>query len=169
MTALAVNFDRPLRNGIDGLRDTIRAMCALVCSDTRSEVVAALAKDFRSDRIHVTLQRTFSFVVDTIRYELDPDDIELVRTSERTLRDGRGDCDDFAVLLASLLRANAIPVRFAVVRTPGHTFFNHVFLEASTDDGATWLALDGTLPGAKLGKRPPVILGALNFNFRCPQ
>jgi transglutaminase-like putative cysteine protease len=95
--------------------------------------------------------------------------IELVKTPARTLLDKTGDCDDFAVLLAALLRANLIPVRFAVVRTPGHKFFNHVFLEASADDGASWIALDGTLPGAKLGKVAPVILGRINFDFRCPQ
>jgi len=150
------------------MRDTVRAMSALACQGSRDPAIVALAHDLRNSRVLKTLENVLAFAVHNVRYVLDPDDIELVQTPVRTLMDARGDCDDFSVLIAATLRACAIPVRFAVVKTPGHEFFNHVFPEASTDDGTTWLALDGTLPGPRVGKTAPEILARTIVKFRCP-
>jgi len=165
----AVHFDRPLAGGMKGLRDTARAMSAVACLGSRDSVIVELANDLRSNRILTTLQKIFTFVVDNVHYTLDPAEVELVKTPTRTLLDKTGDCDDFSTLIAALVRACEIPVQFAVVRTPGHSFFNHVFPEASTDDGATWIALDGTLDNPAVGKVAPKILSRTTFKFRCPQ
>jgi transglutaminase-like putative cysteine protease len=161
-------FDRPIPGGMQGLRDTVRAMSALACQGSRDHAIIALAHDLQNSRILKTLENVLAFAVHNVRYVLDPDGMELVQTPVRTLMDARGDCDDFSVLIAAILRAGSIPVRFAVVKTPGHEFFNHVFPEASTDDGTTWFALDGTLPAPRVGRVAPEIIARTTVKFRCP-
>ena len=161
-------MDREIKNGHKGLRDTVRSMSALACTGRRDPIILALAATLADTRILKTLENTLAFVTDNVRYVLDPPDTELVRTPTRALRDRAGDCDDFSVLIASILGALKIHVRFAVARTAGHEFFNHVFPEASIDDGEKWIPLDGTLPAPRVGKVADNILARTTIQFRCP-
>ena len=169
--AVSVNvavFDRPIPGGIEGLRATVKSMSALACIGSREEAITTLAHDLSSTRPLKTLENIFAFVTHNVHYMLDPVDVELVKSPTRTLLDRTGDCDDYSVLLAALLRASQIPTRFVVVRTNGHDFFNHVFPEASIDDAATWIALDATLPEPRVGKIADGILSRTTIAFRCP-
>lgn len=84
-------------------------------------------------------QRLTEFIREKFPFELDPADVELVRTPSyyaRTYREGNpasGDCDDFALLLAALLAAMGVEgLGFVVMaRHPGpREPFGHVFVGA---------------------------------------
>ena len=64
----------------------------------------------------------------------------------RTLWIGGGDCDDHAIVVASLLEAIRIPTRFVVLRRRGRGF--HVYAEAGFPDRrpATWVPVETVLP-----------------------
>lgn len=98
--------------------------------------------------------RDFARAVDSfIRLQMmivdEPD--ELLHAPEFLLRQiesqGRtfGDCDDAAMVVASLMTGIGIPVRFKAVNPSGDGSFSHVFAEWY-DAGAGWVALDPTIP-----------------------
>ena len=62
----------------------------------------------------------FYFVRDNFEYVSDPTAFEYVKTARQSLVSGGGDCDDASVLLANLL--DAIGVRIKFVFVPGHVY-----------------------------------------------
>jgi transglutaminase-like putative cysteine protease len=100
------------------------------------------------------IERIFFFVRDHIRYTLDVNGIEVLQTPERTLLLGHGDCDDKAVLLASMLESVGHPTRFhAIGEQPGE--LTHVFVETRVGDD--WFALDPTEAEADIGWSPVMV------------
>lgn len=89
-----------------------------------------------------TAAKAAEFIRAKFPFELDPEEVELVRTpsyyarSLRTKRPASGDCDDFALLLATLIGAMGIAeLGFVVMaRRPGpREPFGHVFVTARID------------------------------------
>lgn len=108
-------------------------------------------------------EAVFNWVQSHTRYMKDPVGTELLRTPEVMLdginRDGFAalDCDDYVVLLGSLLASVGIPVRAHKVgftREPEE--FSHIYLEAKVAPGfcqeEKWMPLDPTFPGSVAGK-----------------
>lgn len=113
---------------------------------SRSLVSHLLPKDWAGE-----VEALHRFVRDQIRYVKDVRGVETVATPEYTVATGSGDCDDKAVLLASLLEAIGHPTKFTAIGfTPNS--FNHVFVE--TKIGPRWIALETTEP-VEVGWRPP--------------
>lgn len=84
-----------------------------------------------------------AFVRDRIRYVKDIRGVETLQQAERTLQLKQGDCDDKAVLLASLLQAIGHPARFhAIGFKPGN--YSHVYVDTLL--GGKWVALETTEP-----------------------
>jgi transglutaminase-like putative cysteine protease len=87
--------------------------------------------------------------------------VETIRTPELTMRERVGDCDDKAVLLASLLAAVGHPSRFvALAFGPPPAPFSHVYVE--TPIGEHWLAAETTEPWP-FGQAPEGFSRALPF------
>lgn len=105
-------------------------------------------KDWRG-QVHAL----FEFVRDHIRYTRDIYGVETLHTAEQVLQAEQGDCDDKAILLASLLQSIGHPARFIAVgiRSPQ---FEHVYVQ--TLIGKRWVSLDATEPGP-MGWEPPGI------------
>lgn len=82
-----------------------------------------------------------------MRFQLDPEEIEHIRLPSalaHEIRCGKnpaGDCDDMALLLATLLYSRAFPVAYVVMATsPIKREFRHVFVAARI--GNRWLYFD---------------------------
>lgn len=92
------------------------------------------------------------------RYLQDPVEVELVRDPRYLLRQIErqgffmGDCDDAAVLLATLLETAGYPTRFIVQGESGESF-SHVLVETELRPGQ-WVAADLTNRRAVLGWKP---------------
>ena len=95
----------------------------------------------------------FCFVRDQVRYVADVLDVETISPAWYTLETLSGDCDDQAVLLASLLEAVGIPTRFAITAYSQAREFEHVYLLGMVPDGR-FIAMDPTEPGPLGGARP---------------
>jgi len=89
----------------------------------------------------------FCYVRDRIRYVGDILDEETLKPAEFTLLTKCGDCDDKAVLLASLLESIGIPTRFVVTGYSTPDEFEHVYLMAMMHYG-TFIEMDPTEPNA---------------------
>lgn len=153
--------------GYVGTEKTIREMWKLVNTDFKAESLRNIAvevvrnvppKDYFGEA-----DALFRFVKGTIKYQRDPEGAERIADSFVTLQDRVGDCDDHAILLASMAKSIGLPVRFATLnsRMPDDPLvFNHVYAEIGFDDvetgedGIKWLAADTTEPESYLGWNP---------------
>lgn len=140
-----VNYEYRIPDGNEGIQHTLYIMRNVVRNESDAPEVVQFArqltlnvpeKDWRRKILTV-----FHFVRDRIRYTLDPLRTEYLATPQRVLDMRSGDCDEKAILLASLLDAIGIPVRFKAVGFEGAEL-SHVYVEAKYDD--RWIALDAT-------------------------
>lgn len=83
------------------------------------------------------------FVRDNVRYIKDVNGVETLHTVPVILQNMQGDCDDKAILLASMLETIGHPARFvAGGRQPGK--FSHVWVDARINN--RWIGLETTMP-----------------------
>lgn len=118
------------------VRETVRAL--LLGTPTRNASAQVFAiRQWLSD--HVIFLR-------------DPDGVELLHAPDWMLHQihTRGrlmvDCDDVAILAATLAKAAGLPARFVVLGFIPGRGYQHVFTEVF--DGRSWVDLDVTRPGA---------------------
>lgn len=92
-----------------------------------------------------------------VRFVRDPLDAEYIQSpawlAQRIFEGGQavGDCDDMAVLFATLAEAVGYPTRFAVV-APDAGAFSHVYVEAYVD--GAWTPADPSAKSRALGWAP---------------
>lgn len=94
------------------------------------------------------------WVQQNIRYVRDIRGVETLHTPDKLLILRQGDCDDQAVLLASMLESIGHPTRFVAVGFSPFAY-SHVFTE--TKIGSKWVALETINPWPP-GKRPPGVV-----------
>lgn len=130
-------------------------MTQLTRSGKTSPTVYALARELtnrlRQKSYRDEVRVLHAFVRDKIRYVRDVRGIESLQTPDKTLEFHSGDCDDKAVLVASLLESIGHKTRFVAVGfAPGR--FQHVYAE--TKVGQNWVPLETTEP-VGVGWYPP--------------
>lgn len=89
--------------------------------------------------------------------------VDYFQTAKRTWEIGGGDCDDQAVLNATLLTLNGIPARFRITaprsaKNTGDAGWQHIYTLAGlpkNNPSGAWVALDSTIPGEFFGKEAP--------------
>ena len=153
-----------IRDGTEGVKDTLYIMSRLVRRYKRDPDLIATANRLTA---HVPAKdwagqvaALHEFVRDEIRYTLDVNGVETLRTPERLLRERQGDCDDMSLLLATLLESIGHPTRFvAVGESPGT--LTHVYVETRVGD--KWVALETTEP-VEAGWEPPGMVNRFKVN-----
>ena len=143
-------------DGPDGIAATLRLMAQIVREWRTHPEVITLARQIVA---HVPgkdyygeASALFDYVQGSVRYVRDVDGVETIQTPLVTLSQAAGDCDDQAVLLATLLSAIGHPARFVAGAFNGNPDFEHVWTE--TRIGNSWYAADPTEP-VTFGWRPP--------------
>ena len=88
--------------------------------------------DFRSQCLSI-----FDFILMNVRYVEDPGNVQMIKTPDRTLKDGYADCKSMSVLAASCLWCLGVPeVRLRFVSFSELPTYTHVYAVA-TKDGET--------------------------------
>lgn len=132
---------------------TVRVMMGLAASHAWNPEVRWLSSHARLPGVGIgQVPRIFSrFIRGRVRFELDPEDIELIRVPSAfasDIRAGRavcGDCDDMALLLSAMLGAQGFATEFIVMATSPHVRdFRHIFTRAYMGSD-TWISLDPTV------------------------
>lgn len=131
--------------GVQGIKETLRAMGRLIQDGKRSmrvrDQAQQLVKDLPAKAYRKEVEALHAFVRDKMRYCQDTTDIEVVQTAEASLRIMQGDCDDKAVLLCSLLESIGHKTRLVAIGfEPG--IFEHVYLD--TMIGPYWESCETT-------------------------
>lgn len=137
-----------LPSGEAGVDATLRHMARFVKDGKKDHQLRVLAlgivKGLAQKDYYGEATLLHRFVRDRIRYVKDVDGIETLQTPQATLGLGQGDCDDKAVLLATLLQMLGHPVRFVAVAVGDNPNFSHVYIE--TKVGPNWYAAETTEP-----------------------
>ncbi len=99
----------------------------------------------------------YNFVTRRLRYTKDIHRVETVHRARDLLKRHRkaADCDDFVILTGALLQAIGHPVRIVII---GNNYkdkndYSHIYLQTRVKD--KWVALDGSVPGARVGWEAP--------------
>lgn len=145
-------------------RETLKAMVRLVDkwkTDTGiRELAQTLTRPLPSKAFTEELRVLQAFVRDRIRYVRDVRNVETLQWPDYTLRVGSGDCDDKAILIASLAESIGFATRFRAVGLNGSQY-KHVFAEAKDPTTGKWTALECIVDGAGLGWFPPGVTRAM--------
>ena len=143
-----------IQDGSTGARQTLQAMAQLARKGLRDQRIRNLAvalttdgflsgtglqqKDFEGEA-----RTLHEFVRDQIRYVRDTDGVELLHDPVTLLQIGAGDCDDKAILLASLLGSIGHPTRFVAVAFEPDCY-SHVWVQDYLN--GAWVDLEPTEP-----------------------
>lgn len=135
---------------------TIRRMYELIDqakTDPKfQELVYGLTKNLAGKDYMGEVNRIFDWVKRTVRYTRDPHGVELLQDVWATLNRGRGDCDDFTILLGAACEVMGAPCRIVTVSTRPDKEPVHVYPEVKV--GKRWVPLDATVRGARPGWAP---------------
>lgn len=161
-----------LPNGDDGTVQTLRYMReiarASLISNAQEVRGTALGcvRHLRSRDWTGEVVNLGEWVRDNIRYVMDPDDIELVQTPQKTLEYGQGDCDDQSTLLAALLLSLNHPAKFCAMGYAGEPF-SHVL--TATKVGGGWFPLETIVEGMPMGTWPAGMPRRYYLNVHAPR
>jgi hypothetical protein len=118
------------------------------------EKVMDSQNEFSSDckRKFKLIEYLYIYVIHNIRYELDPPNIELVKSPKHTILGNSkyGDCDDLSVALATLLKCAGFECWYRVVawKKGKGDDFTHVFLMVELPCKSKVMPLDPSMrPG----------------------
>jgi hypothetical protein len=152
-TALDMGFSQigngVLEGTINNIKDEIRLLKEIVQTAKKNPFFRQLAVQIVN---HFPCQHKnwdcyvyaiAKFVRDNIKYIKDITGYETIQTPDNTLKIGGGDCDDHAVLNATLLEAIGMKSAFKVVGRNGS--YKHIYVVATTPDGKKWV-VDTTEP-----------------------
>jgi transglutaminase-like putative cysteine protease len=151
----------PLASGDAGIAQTVSVMHSLidrgaVDPQIREQALAivrqagAVSRDTPSE-----ISAIFWWAKTHMRFQKDVHGGEYVSTPQYLLRTMAGDCDDYVVLIGSLLKSLGIPVRIVTIAADREepARLSHVYLEASSR--GEWIPLDATQAQSYPGWQPP--------------
>ncbi len=124
------------------LEDTLDGIRRIAERDTYQ--VTELAHRLRADTVEETCRNIWHYLRANTRYRLDDEGREQLRTPAATLHEGRlglvvdgygVDCDDYTIIISSLLRVLGIGHEYNVVGYSGEGRFEHIYPVAFDGQG----------------------------------
>lgn len=112
----------------------------------------------------------FDFVQNQIRYTRDINNVETLHDAAQVLQQRQGDCDDKAILLASLLESIGHPARFVAIGFGNKGDigeFSHVLVQTpigNARDPKNWIWLETTEP-VSMGWKPQNVTAVMKANI----
>ena len=113
--------------------DTISAIKRIVAENYLS--VEELASALQAKTEEKTLENIWDFVRDNIQYKNDAAGKEQLRRPQRTLHDKIGDCDDFSILISSILTNLDIKHELLVTAYKEQNKWQHIYPVAFDNEG----------------------------------
>ena len=116
------------------VNDTIKHIKRIVAENYLA--VADLAQSLEANNYDaLTFKNIWEYVRDNIEYKNDDKGIEQLRTPQRTLQDKIGDCDDFSILISSILTNLNIEHELVVAAYKSKNNWQHIYPVAYTHNG----------------------------------
>lgn len=135
--------------GKAGIVETLKIMRRIVRKEKSALSIRNMAVEIvsgmRGKNWRGEIEAIQQWVKNNIRYVRDVVDVETLHLPTTVLQTKSGDCDDQAILTASLLESIGHPTRFVAIGFAKDDY-SHVFTE--TRLGAVWLSVETTEPVA---------------------
>ena len=161
-----------VRDGIEGNKDIAIKMANLIRQSVDSDkglenFIKGKGKDnlfglvgYNSyNDVEQTLEHIFDFVQGHVDYVSDiAGNVENIKSARQTLSDGYGDCDDHAVLTATILGVLGFEPVLVLAGYGNDTNFSHIYT-AVTIKGQRYV-FDTTLPDGRINSEMPVTFKA---------
>lgn len=121
------------------LQDTLDHMRHIVLRDYTS--VNELALSLERDSVKETAENIWNWMKENTQYKLDSNGIEELRTPLRSLadKDSGIDCDDYTILISSILLNLNIPHEFRVAAYKEKGRFQHIYPVAFDENGNSYV------------------------------
>ena len=149
----------PLSSGDAGVEQTIRQMRKLIEQGMRDPEIRSLVASILHEAAVANFDFTgearacYNWVLRNIRFTRDVYGVETLASARNIARWGIGDCDDFTVLLCSLLGAIGHRMHIVTISKAGDEGnFSHVFPEDCLN--GQWTPLDAARMHPAFGKGP---------------
>lgn len=116
-----------IRRGADGINDVLKQMKLLVRNTSVFDTgfaTWAVNKILINNGLNsnttpeLIFRAVYNWVYANIRYISDVKGVEAIRDARATISNGFGDCDDHAILIASMLSVLGFEPEFVIARTP---------------------------------------------------
>jgi hypothetical protein len=157
------SFLGEIPSGREGVKATLKIMVMIARKCNSALPVRILAQQLvqscpENDK-HCEAATLHAYVRDAVRYVADIRNKETIQFPEQTLQLRSGDCDDKALLLATLLESIGFSTRFCAVKTDGSPIYSHVLTQVLIPRegwiSAEVIPIDGAQAKAPLGWFPP--------------
>jgi len=146
-TALAMGF-HPVSNGVfegrlDNIQQEIDLLKSIVADAKKNPFFRQLSTQIinsfpcQHKNYDCYVYAIAKWVRENIKYIKDITGYETLQTPQNTLKIGGGDCDDHAILVATLLNAIGIKTTFKIVGKNGK--YKHIYVIATTPKGKKWV------------------------------
>lgn len=143
-------------NDNNGIISNTKKLIELACVDAINFDVVRVARNVcKSANPFSSREKAdsiFHFIKSRVSYQNDPLNAELYQTSQVTLQEGFGDCDDFTLLGIALNIAVGNEARAVLIDANNDGFFDHIYYEVNTENG--WRAYDASYPPSYAGWQP---------------
>jgi transglutaminase-like putative cysteine protease len=152
--------------GEEGIKETLVAMRKLVFASDDNRIIKEKARkliagispsDFRGqiEAIFRWVQKKMSYVRDYRGVEELTRPDRIVYNLDNNIETHSSDCDDFAMVLAALLRSIGFTTRFEAVAVKTSEGYDHARVAVYSVEDNGWLVLEGTRKNANPGFRLP--------------
>jgi len=131
-------------DGDESIYKTVDYMWKYALRDANTPLAEATVKKLKGKTKIETVKNIFDWVVENVRYKLDPPEYEMVTAPIHYLNGNRntGDCDCMTTLLVCLLETAGFKSAITIIKWRIDEY-THVFAEVWYDND--WFILDPTL------------------------
>jgi len=137
MSSYAVSGQSKTLKQYADVHDTIEAIQRIVKQNYPA--VRDWAYQLKGDDAAQTYKNIWNFVRSKVRYQNDENGKEQLRTPQRTLHDGMGDCDDMSILISSLLHNLKLPHELIVAAYKDKNQWQHIYPVAYSPNGSRYV------------------------------
>lgn len=105
------------------------------CYHTFKEQPAELVKELDGLSVEDKCYSVFQYLIQHVRYKLDPMGDQYIKSPARLLSDGEGDCKSLTMFICCCLHCLHVPHIFRFVNFDGGRQFSHVYAVALDEQG----------------------------------
>lgn len=116
------------------------------CYNLNHAQAAKLAAQLQGSNLKQTCSNIWHFIKNNVRYKIDPEGYQWVRTPSRLVADGEGDCKSFSVLAASCLKCLGVTPTFRFTSYNSSPTPTHVYVVVKQKQGKE-IIIDAVING----------------------
>lgn len=114
--------------------DVVRVVCSMY-ERWKEQPMDMLDADLMHSDVDTKCQAVFGYMIDNVRYSLDPVGKQYVKSPARLLADGNGDCKSLTMFVSCCLHCLGVKHIIRFVNFDGSKYYSHVYPVAIDEQG----------------------------------